>query len=75
MTRIPRFTLGDRIRKARTEAGLEQRQLATRLGVNRNTVGLWEHDEARPNTASLIAVAAVTETDLDWLEGKAAQDA
>lgn len=71
----PRWTLGDRIRKARTEAGLEQRELAARLGVNRNTLGMWEHDAASPNTASLIAVAAVTETDLEWLEGKVATDA
>jgi transcriptional regulator with XRE-family HTH domain len=75
MSRRPMFTLGDRIRKARTEAGLDQRALAAALGVNRNTVALWEHDATQPRTASLIAVAAVTDTDLEWIEGKATQDA
>lgn len=75
MTRRPTFTLGDRIRKARTAAGLSQAAIADRLGVNRNTVVLWEHDDAQPRTASLIAVAAVTETDLEWLEGKVRDDA
>lgn len=68
MSRRHEFTLGDRIRKARTEAGLDQRSLAAELGVNRNTVALWEHDTAQPRTTSLIAVAAVTDTDLAWLE-------
>lgn len=75
MTRRPVFTLGDRIRKARTVAGLDQRQLAAEVGVNRNTLALWERDAHKPSTAAVALVAARTDTDLEWLEGKAAQDA
>lgn len=75
MTRRLEFTLGDRIRKARTAAGLDQRQLAAELGVNRNTLALWERDAHRPSTAALEAVAARTDTAVDWLAGKGTQDA
>lgn len=73
--RRPAFTLGDRLRKARSCAGLDQRQLAERVGVNRNTLALWELDRHRPSTAAIALVAAVTDTDAEWLEGKAAGDA
>lgn len=75
MTRRPEFTLGDRIRKARTVAGLDQRELAAELGVNRNTLALWERDAHRPSTAALALVAARTDTDVAWLQGKGAPDA
>jgi transcriptional regulator with XRE-family HTH domain len=39
---IPQWTLGDRLRKAREFAGMEQGELALRIGVSRGTVSNYE---------------------------------
>lgn len=39
---IPQWTLGDRLRKAREHAGMDQEELALRIGVSRGTVSNYE---------------------------------
>lgn len=39
---IPQWTLGDRLRKARESAGMDQLELANRVGISRNTVSNYE---------------------------------
>jgi transcriptional regulator with XRE-family HTH domain len=39
---VPTWTLGDRLRKAREFAGMEQDELARRIGISRGTVSNYE---------------------------------
>jgi len=62
------FTLADRLRKAREHAGLEQRELADRLGIHRQSVARYEKGDAEPRLPVLRTWAMETGVDLDWLE-------
>jgi len=42
---IPTWTQGDRLRKAREWAGLDQDQLADRMGVSRGSISNYERDK------------------------------
>jgi len=53
--------LGSRIELARKVAGLSQRELAQRLGVDEKTVGRWERGENAPRGGHLRALAEATE--------------
>ncbi len=52
--------LGSRIEMARKVAGLSQRELALRLGVDEKTVGRWERGENAPRGRHLQRLAEVT---------------
>ncbi|MEC5189682.1 XRE family transcriptional regulator [Geobacillus thermodenitrificans] len=43
------MTLGEKIKKARTEAGLSQEQLSEKLGVSRSAVAKWESGKGLPD--------------------------
>lgn len=60
--------MGDRLRKAREDAGLSQAELAEQIGISRNTVGNAELGERTPLNVTLRAWAAVTAVPLEWLE-------
>lgn len=66
---LPTWTLGDRLRKAREFAGLDQGELAERIGISRGTVGNYElgHGVRRPKPVVINAWAAVTGVPLSWL--------
>lgn len=64
---IPEWTLSDRLRKAREDAGLSQQQLADRLAVSRNTVGNAETGARRPLPITIKAWADATGVPLPWL--------
>jgi len=69
-THIPRWTLGDRLRKAREDAGISVADMATRMGVSRNTVGNWEHDKiASVPMLGVKAYAAICNVPIWWLAG------
>jgi DNA-binding transcriptional regulator YiaG len=51
--RYPSETLGQLIKKLRIERGLEQRELARRLRVNKNSVCEWENDRKKPSRMSM----------------------
>ena len=48
------FTVGDRLRKLRTQNGMSSEQLAHALGVNRNTVMNYELDRIRELSPAIL---------------------
>jgi DNA-binding XRE family transcriptional regulator len=64
---IPRWTVPDKIRKAREHAGLSQQELADRLSVTRTSVVNWERGHTRPLRLILRLLAAETGVDEQWL--------
>lgn len=68
-TRVPTWTLGELLRKARTDAGLSQDEMAVELGVSRRTVTYWETDHIVPRRAMVLAWALRTSVPVWWLEG------
>ena len=67
---VPTWTLGDRLRKAREFAGLEQGELAVRIGVSRGTVSNYELNRGQrpPKRLVVRAWAEITGVPLDWIE-------
>lgn len=64
---VPGWTLNDRLRKSREAAGLEQVQLASRLGVSRGTISNAERGAVKPRRAVVMAWAVATGVDVEWL--------
>lgn len=61
-------TIGDRIRKARKDKGLTQKQLADQVGVSRAAVTQWESGETKGlKPENLFAVANVLGVSAEWL--------
>lgn len=63
---FPAWTLQDRITKARTHAGLNQGELAEKLGVSRNTLNRWESGSRNPSEKNLQALAEATGVPVEW---------
>jgi transcriptional regulator with XRE-family HTH domain len=68
--RVPVFSLGERIRKAREDAGMSQQQFADELGIDRKTVGNWEADRNQPRYRDLMLISSVADVSLEWLAGE-----
>jgi transcriptional regulator with XRE-family HTH domain len=66
--RVPVLTLAQRLRIARENASLEQRDLAERVGIARNSVINYERGHTAPRRPVLVAWAMATDVDLGWLE-------
>jgi transcriptional regulator with XRE-family HTH domain len=64
----PVWRLGDKIRRAREYAGLEQRELANRAGISQATISAAETGRARPHRSTLILIAQATGVSYDWLD-------
>lgn len=64
---VPQWTLGDRLRKARENAGLEQVELAARLGASRKTIGNAERGQTQPRRSLIMAWALTTNVPVRWL--------
>ncbi|SDE45331.1 helix-turn-helix domain-containing protein [Limimaricola pyoseonensis] len=60
-------TFGDRLAGAREAAGLSQEALATRLGVELETLGAWEDDMDEPRANRLQMLAGMLNVSLSWL--------
>lgn len=65
--RTPQWSLGDHLRKARTEAKISVEGMASELGVTRNTVTNYENGTTRPKRGTVRAWAEITDTDSRWL--------
>lgn len=67
--RIPAFTIGDRLRKARELTGLDQDPFAHEIGVSRGTVSNYERAVSPEGLKKpyLMAWAMRTEVPLEWL--------
>jgi transcriptional regulator with XRE-family HTH domain len=66
---VPEFTVADRLRKAREYAGLEQNELAERIGLGRTTISNYERGTTPPKRPLLLSWAMATGVSLDWLRG------
>lgn len=66
---VPNWTLGDRLRKAREHAGLEQGELASRVGISRNTVSNYElgRGQRPPKVVILRAWATECGVPYEWI--------
>ena len=67
VTQVPQWTLGDRIRKAREFAGLDQDDIATALYMSRAAVSAWENGHSKPNPRKLEVIASKCAVPLSWL--------
>lgn len=61
------MTLGSKIKKARTEANLTQKDLADQLSVTFQTVSKWEGGVTEPDLATLRAIAKILGVSLEYL--------
>lgn len=62
-----RATIGENIRRAREQAGLQQNEFADRLGTSPTTVHKWEADKVVPDLVSLVKVAILLKRSLESL--------
>lgn len=61
------MTLGNRIRKLRTQRKLSQEYLAEQLEVSRQAVSKWENDVSCPDTQKLIRLAELFRVSVEYL--------
>lgn len=65
---VPSWTLGDRMRKARIDAGLTAQRISDIIGISRKSVTNYENGDTRPLPVILQAWADVTGTYVEWLD-------
>lgn len=68
-----RWTLGDRLAKARRHARLSTTEMAEELGFGRYTIHNYESDRTRPNKGTLMLWAIRCDVDYEWLVGNTAE--
>jgi len=66
-TRVPQWTLGDRLKKAREHAGYTQAELAAVTGIGRSTMVTYETDRAVPKRPILLSWHMATGVPLEWI--------
>ena len=59
--------LGSKILGYRKKAGLSQEELGYKLNVTRQSVSLWETNQAQPSLENLIALSKIFNISLDEL--------
>lgn len=67
MIRYKWKSTGDRLRIARSRAGLTQKAVAEQLDVKEQMVWYWEAGRSRPNQDHLVAVGSILGVSVDWL--------
>jgi transcriptional regulator with XRE-family HTH domain len=67
--RVPEFSLGDRLEKALSVAGVSHREMADYLGVSRNTVGNYIAGRTQVTEGVLRLWSFRTLVPLEWLRG------
>lgn len=65
---VPEWSLGDRLRKARSLTGMTAAQFAEHIGVSDSTVNSAEGDKRAVRRITLNAWAMATGVSLEWLE-------
>lgn len=61
------MTFGEKLKKARKEAGLTQEQLAERINVSRSAVAKWETDKGMPDINNLKVISELVDVSVDYL--------
>ena len=60
-------TFGDRLAAAREKTGMDQKDLAKRLGIKLSTLKSWEEDWAEPRANKLQMAAGLLNVSIRWL--------
>ena len=63
------MTVGERIRTARKQAGMTQRELADKLEISYVGVSQWESGRRNPKGSTLARIAEVLDVPLAYLQG------
>ena len=63
------FTLADKIKKLREQAGWTQSELAKKLGLTRSSVNGWEMGLSVPSTQYIVELAKLFSVSTDYLFG------
>jgi transcriptional regulator with XRE-family HTH domain len=66
-TVTPVWTLGDRLRKARSQARIGSEQMATIIGTSRGTISNYENDHTDIPVKALLKWSSATGVPVDWL--------
>ena len=61
------MTIGEKIKTARTENGLTQEELASKMMVSRQAITKWETDKGMPDVANLKLLAQLLNVSVDYL--------
>lgn len=61
------MTFGEKLKEARKEAGLSQKQFAEKMSVSRSAIAKWESDKGMPDVNNLKAIAQLLNISLDYL--------
>jgi transcriptional regulator with XRE-family HTH domain len=64
----PQWTRGERLRKARTTAGITVEVMARHLGCTERTIRNYELGSTRPNKPTMTVWATLTDVPLWWLD-------
>lgn len=59
--------IGEQLRKARTDAGMSQEQLAEIMAVSRQTVSNWENSRSYPDIERVMRMAELYHLSLDTM--------
>lgn len=62
------MTLGQRIAEARAQAGLNQSQLADRLGLSPQSIQQWEYGKTSPRIKRIEEIAKLLNVTPEWLQ-------
>ena len=65
--RWARMSIGDEIKRKRSEKNLTQDKLAEKIGVSRNYISDLENDRYVPSVKTLSKIASVLQMDLNFL--------
>ena len=61
------MNIGERITELRKARSISQSELAKRLDVSRQAVSKWEQGTSSPDTAKLIQLAEILDTEVEYL--------
>lgn len=62
--------MNEKLRRLRENMGLQQKEVADRLGVNPSAVTRWESGEKRPDLVNLVKLADLYNVSIDYLMGR-----
>lgn len=66
--------LGEKLKKLRESAGLQQVQVAKLLGLERTTVYHYEYGDRQPSLDTLVRYAEIFHVTTDYLLGRTTRD-
>ena len=59
----------ERLKELRQERGIGQVELATRIGVSKGIISMWEHGLREPALSNLVSIARFFGVSIDYLVG------